>query len=373
MVPFKIAVLNYFMIAMIVLAIVNLIFNALTTRYRVVAVASVVILINSATLFYFNYNHEAFSFAFIPFTCIYGPLFHAHIRFFSIKPIDFRYLLPHFSVVLCFFLFYLIIIIFAADTDTKVYLFYLLHFLEGLSMVVYGVLIMLMHHSHINLKLRNIYVLNAFLLTIVSASIIISVERAMHQKPSLSGFSYQQIPFCILIGVFGWSYFLSCFYVMSKKTDILPEWLKLNISKIETKEEPLMIEKMVIYSKSRLSDQKLDEYLNSLNGLMAAEKIYIESDITLEKLAKKLRMPPSHLTQLLNIGIGQNFYSYINGLRAEYALSLIQHRNYNIYDVYIKSGFSNRVSFNRYFKKLTGNTPSEYIKSFDGLTPPKTT
>ncbi len=81
---------------------------------------------------------------------------------------------------------------------------------------------------------------------------------------------------------------------------------------------------------------------------------------------QQLKIPASHLTQLLNVRMGINFYSYINNMRAEYALCIIRNGNHNIYDVYIRSGFSNKVSFNRYFRKITSVTPSEYVKSLSG-------
>lgn len=372
MITFKIVELNYFITTMIVLAVVSLLLNALTTGYWVITVTSTVILLNSAILFYFNYHCNEVNLTTIPFLSMYGPLFHTHIRFFSTKPINLKYLATHFTTVLCLFALYFFIVFFVSDTDLKISLFYLLYLLQGLSLLIYSVLIILMNHSQVNLKLRNIYVLNAFFLTMVSVSMIIGIERSMHQKPSHAMFNHQQIPFCILIGAFGWSYFFSCVYLMTRQNTILPEWLSDKCDDdddqvSENREVMLVAETPGGYSKSRLSDEKLDEYLNDLNQVMMVEEIYTDPEITLEKLAKKLRIPPSHLTQLLNIKIGQNFYSYLNGLRAEHALSLLQQNKHKIYDVYIRSGFSNRVSFNRYFKKLTGNTPSEYIKSNDLL------
>lgn len=119
------------------------------------------------------------------------------------------------------------------------------------------------------------------------------------------------------------------------------------------------------YSKSRLSDDLLDSYMVTLKKIMDEEELFKDENISLESLAKCLKVAPAHLTQMLNIKIGCNFYSYINGLRASFARTLIDSGNVKIYDVYIQSGFNNRVSFNRYFKKLQGCTPSEYIKQLE--------
>nr|WP_233167112.1 helix-turn-helix transcriptional regulator [Pedobacter sp. ASV2] len=126
-----------------------------------------------------------------------------------------------------------------------------------------------------------------------------------------------------------------------------------------------------LYSKSRLSDTLLEKFVTTLEKEMNEKELFKDPDITLESLAKSIRITPAHLTQVLSMKIGCNFYTYINSLRATYALSLINQGNYKIYDVYMQSGFSNRVSFNRYFKKVQGYTPSEYIKAINNQTVPQ--
>ena len=58
--------------------------------------------------------------------------------------------------------------------------------------------------------------------------------------------------------------------------------------------------------------------------------------------------------------MGISFSDYINGLRVDYALKLLEERpELSINDVLFKSGFTSSSAFYRNFKKFKGVTPSE--------------
>jgi AraC-like DNA-binding protein len=61
--------------------------------------------------------------------------------------------------------------------------------------------------------------------------------------------------------------------------------------------------------------------------------------------------------------MGQTFYDYINQLRIERStLPLInEHPEYTFEFVARQSGFISMSTFRRAFKKITGQTPSQYV------------
>jgi AraC-like DNA-binding protein len=119
------------------------------------------------------------------------------------------------------------------------------------------------------------------------------------------------------------------------------------------------------YEKSGIDAAKLDEYEAALAAFMKKSRIFLDPDLSLEGLATKMKMPKHHLTQLLNDRIKKNFYNYINEYRISEAVAQIEDRpkEVNILSLAFDCGFNSRSSFNNYFKKITGNTPSGYRKN----------
>jgi AraC-like DNA-binding protein len=55
----------------------------------------------------------------------------------------------------------------------------------------------------------------------------------------------------------------------------------------------------------------------------------------------------------------------VNTYRVEYVIDLMKNdemRNYTLLSIGFEAGFNSKSSFFRIFKKLTGKTPSEYMK-----------
>ena len=115
------------------------------------------------------------------------------------------------------------------------------------------------------------------------------------------------------------------------------------------------------YQKSLLPADLLDEYENKLNALFQEKKNYLDPDLSLQVLAKDLKIPKHHLTQLFSVRIGKNFYQYINVFRVEHACELIsKSESGTLETLAFESGFNSKTTFNRYFKAQMGCTPSEY-------------
>lgn len=118
------------------------------------------------------------------------------------------------------------------------------------------------------------------------------------------------------------------------------------------------------YKNTKLDTSYLATTSNRLEQLMQVEKVYLDSDINLQKIAQQIGIPRHHLSQVLNQYYGKNFHELINQYRINYACQLLDSSptiNKNIKTVMYESGFNNRASFNNNFKKFKGMTASEYL------------
>ena len=73
------------------------------------------------------------------------------------------------------------------------------------------------------------------------------------------------------------------------------------------------------YAKSGLNDQQLFEYKARLEEMMHSRQIFLQSDLTLPKLADAVGCSVNHLSQVINSGFGMSFFDYMNQYRIEYA------------------------------------------------------
>lgn len=115
------------------------------------------------------------------------------------------------------------------------------------------------------------------------------------------------------------------------------------------------------YEKSRIKEEEIKKYVEKVEKALE-EKIYLDSELTLEKLSITLKIPKYHLTQVFSLGFNSGFSKLINQYRVEYAISLLNNssNNLTIEEIGAKSGFSSRSSFYRTFNMLYKISPTDY-------------
>jgi len=104
---------------------------------------------------------------------------------------------------------------------------------------------------------------------------------------------------------------------------------------------------------------------DKLLALMAEEQPWLEPELTLTEVAKRLRIAPALLSKVINSGCGQNFNDFVNAYRVREAQRLLadpRFAHYSLVGVALESGFNSRSTFNRVFKKVTGQAPSELTR-----------
>ena len=100
--------------------------------------------------------------------------------------------------------------------------------------------------------------------------------------------------------------------------------------------------------------------------LMDKEKPYRDPEIRLDGLAKMLDISRHHTSQIINEHFSMSFFDFINSYRIREAEQLLisEKSSLSITDIAYKSGFNNRVSFYKAFKKIEGTTPSKYREQY---------
>lgn len=115
----------------------------------------------------------------------------------------------------------------------------------------------------------------------------------------------------------------------------------------------------------KINDDLKEKISGDLLGLIN-EQIFLDKEMTLAVLAKKLDTNTSYLSKLINEKYRVNFSTFINNLRIDFLLKNLEEkrelRHYTVEHLADISGFSSSNAFYRSFKKNTGLTPSYYIK-----------
>lgn len=105
------------------------------------------------------------------------------------------------------------------------------------------------------------------------------------------------------------------------------------------------------------------EVVAAITSLMEKEKLYQETELTLQDIAIRIGLPSYQVSQVINNNMGKNFYELVNGYRVEEAKRLLRDpnsSNYTILSIGFEAGFNSKTTFNTVFKKFTGKTPTEY-------------
>jgi AraC-like DNA-binding protein len=119
-----------------------------------------------------------------------------------------------------------------------------------------------------------------------------------------------------------------------------------------------------------IKPNKPDQMLiDKLMACMTEKKPFLDPELSLSMLAKELKLSRSQLSQLINDGIGENFYDFINRYRVEEVKKLMadpEMAGYNLLGIAFEAGFKSKSTFNLIFKRFTGLTPTEYRKNITG-------
>ncbi len=117
------------------------------------------------------------------------------------------------------------------------------------------------------------------------------------------------------------------------------------------------------YLKTRLNEDELKNLVQCLNKIMDMEKPYLDCDLTIHDLAKKLDTSLHKLSQTINLLYKKNFFEYINSYRVNEFKEMLKvptNDNLKIESLAYDCGFSSKSAFYAIFKRYTNITPTQY-------------
>ncbi len=267
-----------------------------------------------------------------------------------------------------------------------------LHFAPVLLMYIYMLPFFLGHSGNEKIQL-NVQVH-------ITDSVFMLVSKVMY---IFSGFSYLTLSFYLLkhrrqssgnddIGnLFALHYYLACgvcavfmlaaILYMMQEVGIIP--VTVNVEYIIYSGATLCLLFLCVYTIRNTSflsvleeneddahnfyaiEEEVDLYVDRLSKVMNLQKPYLDPDLNAETLSALSCVPKRSLSIVIKKFGFNNFNDFVNSYRiAEFKRKIEEpyYAKFDIFSVAYDSGFRARSTFYDNFKRLTGETPSAYIK-----------
>lgn len=191
------------------------------------------------------------------------------------------------------------------------------------------------------------------ILIFLSVVILDFIDNVIFKIYLLQGLSLTSIVLLLMVNVFFFKAMLfpDIFKQISQVDKELATVLEIGKGDIKQPQSPSVQEK---------------EDLQRIKNLIQDKKLFSNPALSLNQLADEMGLPARYISGLINSYQGKNFMTFINEFRICCAKDLIETNEdpgYTIAEAMYESGFNSKSSFNTLFKKLVGQTPSEFRKN----------
>ncbi|MDO5575234.1 MAG: response regulator [bacterium] len=115
-------------------------------------------------------------------------------------------------------------------------------------------------------------------------------------------------------------------------------------------------------------EQEDDSNRNRLNVMVSMIEEYIRKNymnmISMQDAAHAINYSEPYFCKMFKQQYGKNFTSYLTEYRVEEAKKLLMQPNVNVKEVGVRIGYPDSTYFARVFRRMTGESPSEYRNRF---------
>lgn len=105
-----------------------------------------------------------------------------------------------------------------------------------------------------------------------------------------------------------------------------------------------------------LYSPQFDELIRYINSNFA------DKDLSLGKLADMFNFSRKYLSSLFARNMSTKFSEYLNRIRIEHAIALLEQESPSVKELAQKCGFSDPLYFSKVFKQINGKSPTNYKK-----------
>ncbi|MBQ2968636.1 MAG: helix-turn-helix transcriptional regulator [Clostridia bacterium] len=156
-------------------------------------------------------------------------------------------------------------------------------------------------------------------------------------------------------------------FVYSGEEDVLPLW-NAGLS-VHPKMHTFMCESLLLYTFSHLAGKILsfDKSVSGINRTAELIKKYVDenfldTDFSLEQISLNLSYNKKYISGVFKKAFGVGIAEYVNTVRIQHALNLIEQGFKSINDIAFCCGYKDPQYFSKVFKQKLKITPGAYIK-----------
>ncbi len=336
--------------------------SANTILSKLILIATLMLIGRFVYFRYLNYTIFQWSFTVDALVFLFGPLFYIYVRRLLFKG-NSTYLLPKVHIVPFAILIAIALFIIVYFTSEEFYQF----FIDGHLIVFFNVV-------------TTVLLLSNFYYLYLAYGLMKTFKNEEKQA-----FSFNQSPITFLnsfilsylVCLLAWAFSFVNYslldryftYVNYESVWVAIPVLLYVIGYFSLKQPELFrlpLEQKTSEKKARLSTTDSQLLKTKLDSLMENEKVFLKHDLTLREVAELLKTSSNNISWVLNNVTQTTFYDYINGYRVQEFIKGIEnkkHLEHTILALSIDAGFNSKSTFNKAFKTVMKDTPSNYIKN----------
>lgn len=286
----------------------------------------------------------------VPFILLYGPILYLSVTNSKAKKNEKRHISLHFVIPLAVWIWFLVVVI--SKDHGQYQLLTEVKNATGIISIFFYAYVTLVKRNRIKhqfLSRRHYLIFSGILLLIAAMPLLLHLLNYPEAERETLAI------ILIRIQIYGVMLVAALFILIAQFLSIRNRKKPEHITS-ELKNKPA-------YKHSSLEPEQLEMIFNRLSVRMQVHHSFLKPHLSLNLLAKKIKVPPHHLTQVLNTVVGKNYHDYIAELRVNYAMELMQKSpELSLEEVMNASGYSSKATFNRQFKKITKKSPGEFMK-----------
>jgi len=107
-------------------------------------------------------------------------------------------------------------------------------------------------------------------------------------------------------------------------------------------------------------DTDAEEILAKLDNEMETSHLYRHESLTLNEIARRIRVPARQVSIAVNTLRAMNVPKYVNEFRIKDACRILEETDMPVTEIVFAVGFTTKSNFNREFQRITGLSPSAW-------------